>query len=48
MIIKENHNTELIKKAKGDTFLKKNKPADSMANTFTRMIMTLISRRDIK
>jgi hypothetical protein len=48
MIINENHKTELIKKANGDIFLKKNKPADKMAKTLTNIIMILISRRVIK
>ena len=38
-----NHNRELIKKAKGDIFLKKNSAADKMAKTFTITIITLIS-----
>ncbi len=47
-IIKPNHKIELIKKAKGDIFLKKNSPAESIANTFTSIIITFISRRVIK
>lgn len=39
---------ELIKKAKGDIFLKKNKPAESMAKRFTNIIITFISRLVIK
>lgn len=48
MIISMNHRTELIKKAKGDIFLKKNNPAERMANTFTSIISILISLRVMK
>ena len=47
-IIMINHKTELIKKAKGDIFLKKNSAADRIAKTFTIIIITLISLRVIK
>ncbi len=43
-----NHNMELNKKARGDIFLKKNKPAERMAKTFTSIIITLISLREMK
>jgi hypothetical protein len=48
IIININHNTELIKKALGDTRLKKNNPADTIAKTFTSIIIIFISRRVIK
>jgi len=47
-IIIANQSTELIKKESGDIFLKKNKAADAMANTLTRIIISLISRLEIK
>jgi hypothetical protein len=40
-----NHKTELTKNAMGETFLKKNNPAEIIENTFTTMIIILISCR---
>jgi hypothetical protein len=48
VIINENHSTALIRNAKGEIFLKKNNAADTMANTFTSIIITFISLRVIK
>ena len=47
-IIIINHKKALIKKAKGDIFLKKNNAADTMENTFTRIIISFISLRVMK
>jgi hypothetical protein len=43
-----NHNTELMRKASGDIFLKKNNAAEVMANTFTSIIINFISLLEIK
>ena len=48
MIIKKNQSIELMRKAIGLIFRKKKSAADTMANTFTTTIITLISRRLIK
>ena len=47
-IIIINHKKALIKKARGDIFFKKNRAADAMANTFTSIIINLISLRVMK
>jgi hypothetical protein len=44
----KNHMMELVKKASGEIFLKKNMAAVSKAKTFTRIIITLISFRLMK
>ncbi len=43
-----NHSAELNRKASGDITLKKNNVADKIAYTFTKIIITLISRRLMK
>jgi hypothetical protein len=47
-IMRANHNNELTKNATGDTFLKKKKEAETIANTLTRIIIALISSLLIK
>ncbi len=47
-IIRMNHKNELPKNSYADTFLKKYKPAATMAKTFTNIIMILISFLVIK